>query len=166
VILTVLAGVGVYFSGERLVAVRVSLLPGAEEAGDRRVLGLGGGSAAPDYRLEVDAGDGWIDCGTFLDTEVGDGLRFELPAALSAPSVRELRLLDQDRLADDELERVVVEGERVEGEAYAFLMERKWDLQTGVEAFLGTPLGILVTLGIGVALLVVVLGAAVRKQFE
>lgn len=150
--------IGAATNAGRAVGATVRLVEGAAEPADPSVLGVGRGSAAPDYRLDLRVGGDWIDCGTFPDTPVGEGLHFRIPGRVALDDVEELRLVEVDRVSDDVLERVSVGGRTAVGEAYRFEIETELDWWIGVDWLLSTPVGILVGVGIVVAVAVLVIG--------
>ena len=155
--------VGVLLHGTTAEAVLVELKEGAEEPRDGGVLGMGG---APDYRLEVDLGRKVLECATYVDTRVGDGLRFEVPGPPPRGAVLALKLVEDDAARDDVLEEVPVEGDVVEGVAFRFTIERGWSLGAGVEWFLGTPVGVLVGALLAVGVVMTATGLALRSAVE
>lgn len=144
--------IGAYVHGETLDAVVVELKEGAEEPRDGGLLGVGGGD--PDYRLEVDLGRKVLECATYADRPIGEGLRFEVPGTPSVEAVLALRLIEDDPARDDVLETVPVTDDVVEGVAFRFRLERGWSAGAGVTWFLGTAVGVLVAalLGVGVVM--------------
>jgi len=144
--LVIAFGAGTALHGATLEAVTIQLLPGAEEPADGGVLGLGAGE--PDYRVEVDLGRRTEDCGTLVDTPIGEGLRFAVPGSPPLASVAVLRLVEDDPAGDDLLEELDLgetpaEGGAVDGEAYRFVLETGWSLGTGIEGFMETIPGVL-----------------------
>jgi len=168
VLLAALAtGIGLF--GARLTAVRVTLLPGAEEASDAAVLGIGREGAAPDYRLDVLRRGEWLEGAVFQDTPIGEGLEWELPERLAPEDVTELRLIEVDRLDDDELERLAVadaarEDGVLAGRRYGFEPVARFDPLLGLDLFLDTPMGVLAAVGAMFATAVVALGRAARRR--
>jgi hypothetical protein len=153
---------GVLLHAETLRAVEVTLIEGAQEPGDGALLG----KSAPDYRLEVRAQGRWIECATFKDTPIGEGLRFELPGTVPRGAVTDLRLVEDDAANDDLLEELPVEGDAVSGKAFHFELENGWAIGAGFEWFLGTPAGIVLALGAGLAILVLAGSFALRGVLE
>lgn len=151
---------GVLLHGTTLEAVRVQLLPGAEEPRDGGVLGVGG--SAPDYRLVLELGRREVECGTLEDTPVGEGLRFPVPGGVPRAAVVGLRLEEDDPADDDVLEELQVKGDEVEGVAYRFVLEEGWSLGAGIEWFLETPLGAITA--VGLVVVVVVWGVALAMR--
>lgn len=153
---------GVGTQGERVTAVRVTLCAGAEEPGDGIL-----GRDAPDYRLDLRGldlhGEGdWLDCGTYEDRPVGDGLVWEVPVPMPLAALAELRLTEVDALDDDRLEELVLDGRVVVGRAFRFELETSFDLGLAVGQFLGTPLGMALAFGIVVSLATLAFTVLVR----
>ena len=114
---------GVVLHGKTLEAVEVTLLEGAEEPADGGVAGIGG--SPPDYRLDVRAGNRWLESAVFKDTTIGAGLRFEVPGPPPYGAATALRLIEEDKVVGDTLEELPIEGEAFDGKAYRFELERR-----------------------------------------
>ncbi|MDA1267237.1 MAG: hypothetical protein O2816_19320 [Planctomycetota bacterium] len=155
---------GVLLHGKTLEAVKVTLLEGAEEPADGGVAGIGG--SPPDYRLEVKAGNNWLQSAVFKDTRIGDGLHFEVPGPPPYGAATTLRLVEDDKIDNDILEELPIEGESFDGKAYRFELQSGWSLGAGFEWFLSTPLGAILALGASVALVVLAASFALRNAFD
>lgn len=154
---------GVLLNGQTLEAVNVTLLEGAEEPTDGGVAGIG--ASPPDYRLDVKAGNKWLQSGVFKDTPVGDGLRFQVPGPPPYGACVGLRLVEDDKVNNDVLEELGINGEAFEGDTYRFELEQGWSLATGFEWFLSTPAGAILAVGAAVAIMVLAASFALRNAF-
>ena len=145
-------GIGASVLGERVAAVRLELLEGADEGGDASLLGLR--DSSPDYRLELLVGENLFTVDAPSNQAIGAGLELPIEERIWRADLRGLRLLERDRLADDELDQVELEGDVAEGERFRFTVLTRTDLLLGFERSLGTPWGLF-------AAFVIVLGLSI-----
>lgn len=145
--------------GEIVTAVRLELLPGAEEAGD---IGLRG-SAAPDYRLQLEVAGDWRTVDAPDDRPIGDGLELAIDPPVERTWLARLRLLERDRLGDDPVDEVEPAGEATEGARVRFLLATRRDWSRGLEHTIGTLHGLVALFLVGFGALV---GALRRLRIE
>lgn len=147
-----------HYKGQVLVGVALTLLAGAEEAGDRGLLG-----SEPDYRLVVEFEGGSQAVDATEDTEIGSGMDLELETPVLLERVRELRLVDRNVLRDDLVEQVEVSGTTLEGSNVRFDLLTETRMGAGLENVLGTISGLLAATIIAVGAVV----ASIRRlRFE
>lgn len=145
--LAVVSAFGVARHSESVVRVTVVPLEGAPTVKD----GLGGGD--PDWRLDLRVGTKWFDLGTFQDQPFEEPLTWSLAHPEPLYQVRSVKLVEVDLAKNDVIEERPVAGLEFEGQSYRYTLETSFEWQAGIEWFLETPQGMLVALGIVVAML-------------
>jgi hypothetical protein len=82
---------------------------------------------------------------------------FEVQPPLATFGLVELQLRENDRLDDDLLEQLPVQGSAFEGDDFRFELRYTFEVQAGLAWFFGTPVGVLVGLGIVIATILSIL---------
>ena len=136
-----------FFHSERLDAVTVRFTGPGAEAEDVRILGLGKDHVKPDYRLDLVRERGTSSCATIHDTSAAGGIRFDIRGAIPLSEVRELVLVEDDTVTDDDpVARVAFAPPTMSSQGYVFEVASSRSFGIGLSWFLGTPLGLPVAL--------------------
>lgn len=139
--------------GEVVTAVFLELLPGAEEVKD---FGLRGGGA-PDYRLELEVDGAWRTVDAPANQPIGTGLELAVEPPVERTRLARLRLLERDRLGDDAVDEVELDGAPVEGTTVRFSVRTRRDGLLGLEHTIGTIHGLVAAFLVGFGVLLGVL---------
>lgn len=147
-----------HYKGQVVVGVALTLVAGAEEAGDQGLLG-----SEPDYRLVVEYEGGSQTVDATENTEIGSGMELELETPVPLELVSGLRLVDRNVLRDQTVEQVEVSGTTLEGSSVRFELMTETHMGAGLEGVLGTISGLLAATIIAVGAVV----ASIRRlRFE
>jgi hypothetical protein len=149
--------IGAALNRTGLTAVRVQLKPGVDEPGDHHLLGVGGKDKLPDYELEVRGGDRWVSLGGRRNTSAKDGLEFSVKEPLPLRKVEELRLVEQDHMENDVLDRLPVNGEKLAGKAFDFEIKSAESWSVGAQWFWDSAIGKAILAGITIAVVITIL---------
>ena len=149
----------VFSNSHRISSVLVQIQPGKVEPTDPVVLGFGADDRDPDYNLRIRMLDRfrWVDCGTFQNRPIDDGLTFVVPKRVPLHQAVELKLLDADRMESDILEQLPVDATSLKGDRYTMTIETSRDVHSGIAWFFDTPVGQAVFAGIAIAIATVIL---------
>lgn len=135
--------IAAFLHSERLDAVTVRFTGPGTEAKDDRILGLGKDHVRPDYRLDLVRERGTSSCGTIQDTSAAGGIRFVVSGKVPLRAVRELILVEDDRVTDDDpVTRVPFTPPSMTSAGYVFGVESSRSFEIGLFWFLGTPIGV------------------------
>jgi hypothetical protein len=160
VVFLVWAVTGISLNARRVEAVVATLSPGGVEHRDKVVLGIGAADEPPDYGVRVRTRSGWEDLGTHANTWIGGGLEFRPSESIRVSAVREVQLVDRDKLENDVLEQAPLNDHTIIGRNYTLEVRTTFDLESGFGWFFQTPVGLAILFGIGVAVAIIVLANA------
>ena len=147
-------GVPILLNSWNIDSVRVVLKQGAREARDVSFAMIGKDEAAPDYNLDIRLGKKWMDCGTYANTCIGEGLEYKIQGLAPTYLARDIRWVEKDKLESDLLEQMPISSDHLVGNSYEFHIARAFDLEAGFSWFFDTLLGKIVSAAIGMALFV------------
>ena len=147
-------GVPILLNSWKIDSVRVVLKQGAREPCDVSFAKIGKDEAAPDYNLAIRLGKKWMDCGTYANTGIGEGLEYKIQGLAPTFLAREIRWVEKDKLNSDLLEQLPIGSDHLVGNSFEFHVERAFDLEAGFAWFFDTRLGKIVSAAIGMALFV------------
>jgi hypothetical protein len=159
ILLVALFVAGGLANSNAITQVRVQLLPGKEESNDHHLLGIGDGDKLPDYTVRIRTNDRWMQIGTQLNTSAADGLNFPLAESLPVRQALEIQLVEDDKLENDILEQLPINGTKLTGNRFAFEIATERSSRAGMEWFFDTPVGKAISIGITIAVVVVILAA-------
>lgn len=131
----VVYGGGVLKNAKMVQAVRLKTIPGAVEKRDHIIPGFDKSGGLPDYQLMMRTSKRWREIGLVLNTSAKDGIDFPLPEPVPFFQLKRLRVVEKDAIEDDILEEVSVHGGVIQGNAYTFAIEAKFDLSAGMTWF-------------------------------
>ena len=148
-------------NADAITAVTVQVIDAKGEVRDPAIPGMGKEQALPDYRLELMRGsDSRVKLATLVNRSAAEPLEWKLPDPIPRRHVTSIRLVEDDKLANDVIEEVQVEGEQFESAKYRYTVNVAWDLGAGLDYFFDTPIGMTLLLALGLAILFVILGSA------
>jgi hypothetical protein len=157
IVLFVTFAMGCLLNATAITEVRMRLKPGAEEPGDHHLLGIGDQDKLPDYRLSIRTKDGWEQVGTRMNTSAAGWMSFPIVNGLPARRALELQLVEDDKLENDVLEQLPMIGTAFSGKRFDFTIATKQSIESGMEWFFDTPVGKAISLGITIAVVVLIL---------
>ncbi len=112
---------------------------------ERFDLGLPGSKdRLPDYRLEIKstAGSSWIDCGTFMNRQIGEGLTWTVKNLVPIRELIEMRMLETDiATMNDTIDQTAYSGQTSSGPYVQFIVESEFSLDAGYDWVFDHPLG-------------------------
>ncbi|MDJ0975743.1 MAG: hypothetical protein QNJ98_14880 [Planctomycetota bacterium] len=146
-------------NADAITSVTVQVLDADKEVRDLPLPGMHKEQPLPDYRLELVRGSASdVTLATFMDRSAAEPLEWRLPEPLPLRHVTSLRLVEDDAFRNDVIEEVQVEGERFESAKYRYTVDVAWDLGAALDYFSTTPIGMVLLLALGLAVLFVILG--------
>ncbi|HEX7901488.1 MAG TPA: hypothetical protein VF950_27260 [Planctomycetota bacterium] len=156
------SAIAAFFNSERLDAVTVRFTgPGAEPK-DVHIPGRDKDDVKPDYRLDIVRDRGRDSCGPIWDTSAAAGIRFVVPGDFPLRDARELVLVENDTVSDDDpVTRVAFAPPRMSANGFAFDVESSRSFALGLFWFLGTPVGLVIAL-VAILVLLCLLGSLAR----
>jgi hypothetical protein len=153
-----LLSLGVVAAGAKaLSTVTLSLRsPGAEHT-DKYIPGLNTEEKAPDYGIEVRVGQAWETIGVRQNQFLGEeSLRFEVQSSIPIRAIQEIRVIDDDPIEDDVLERLDFHSGKIVGQGFVITSSTRFDLASGLELFWTSTVGKAVLLGLAVGIALVI----------
>lgn len=147
-------------NGEKLDAVSVRHVGPGEEPKDPSAFGIGKETAAPDYRLDVVYSREKFKSGVVLDTSASAAIRFVVSEDVPVTRVKELVLVEVDKVNDDVLTRAQFTPPKMSSGGYEFTIERSRSFAVGVNWFFNdTALGKVIAAAIFIGVLILVLAS-------
>lgn len=145
------------YRSKGLTQVTVTALDSATEPRDHDLPLINQHDALPDYQLLVQLSNGGTTMlGTKLNTSAANGLTWTLNDPLPICGISSIRLQDQDMLSPDPITEVQVVSETVELDGYRFDFSTEYSASLGVESFYNTPIGLVISGAIFIAIFVMV----------
>ncbi len=157
-------GAGIFMNASRIESVTVNLLPGVTEQRDFAIPGIK--QALPDYRLQVRAQGAWVDCGTFENTSIKNGITWTVSEVVAESLFNEIKLLEARPGFDEVLAQVQVNDGKIVDESYEFEYASTYSMGAGV-AVIGrensTPL-IIIAISFLIVLLIKAIDISKRRK--
>ncbi len=133
--------------------ISIQVLDAKSEVRDVALPGMGGKSALPDYRIEVMRSSGSrIKLGTIIDSSASEPLHWEIQDPIRLRSIAALRLVEDDKLANDVLEEVQIAGDAFSSERYRYELTIARTASAALDYFFQTPIGLVILGAIGLAI--------------
>jgi len=118
--------------------------------------------ALPDYQIIISlSSDRTINLGTKLNTSAIDGLTWVLNDPVSVSEVVGVRLQDQDKMIADAIAEVQITSNSVSTADYRFDFQTERSASIGVKSFFQTPIGMAISAGFFIAVLLMLVGPLV-----
>jgi hypothetical protein len=148
-----------------LTQITVTALDRASEPRDHNLSFVKQKEALPDYELILMLTHGGkMRLGAKPDTSAADGLTWQVADPVSTTDIASVRLREQDIVLSDALAEVHVTPESTTSNGYRFDFVTQPSISVGIKSFFGTPIGIAIVVGFGLAVLMIVL-RALRSAF-
>ncbi len=145
-----------FLNATAIVSIKVILKKDAIEPKDHSIFGIGRSKKAPDYKLLIRKGKRWFDCGTLLNTSAKQGIIFPVKPYIPVRQAVELRLIEDDKIKNDELERLPIKANILQGHRYTFEIKTKKSLNAGLQWFFSTPIGKAASFGISLSIVIII----------
>lgn len=157
IVLLAISAVLSIVNSKAIHAVSITVIDAANEVRDKRVPGMSKESALPDYRIEVmRRSDGRVNLGTQVNTSAVEKLTWQIQDPIPLVQVTSIRVVDDDKLANDVIEEVQIEGETFSSKKYHYELDISRTAGAAFSYFFTTPIGTTILIAIGLAIFVYV----------
>ena len=144
-----------------LIEITVTALDKAAEPRDHNLPFVKKKESLPDYELNlVLARGGTIRLGSKPDTSAENGLTWHVSDPVSTADIASVRLMERDMVLSDSLAEVHLTTEPATVNGYRFEFVTQHSFSLGFKSFFGTPIGLAIVGGIGLAVMLLVLRVA------
>ena len=148
-------------NAEAIHRVSVQVIDAKTEVRDPAIPGLDKKTRLPDYRIELMRGSDWrVKLATHVDRTAEEPLEWILQEPVPLRQVTSIRLVEDDKLANDVIEEVQIEGESFSSEKYRYTVGIERSFRSGLDYFFETPIGMTILIAIGLAIFVLIVGHA------
>ncbi len=141
-----------------LTKIKVTALDAASEPRDHNLPLFKKKEALPDYELFLILSNGnEILLGSKPDTSAAQGLTWQVSDPVSNSDVASIRLQEKDKVISDAVAEVQIQGNSVTENGYRFDFTVQQSASIGLKSFFKTPIGIAITTGFTIAVIIVIL---------
>lgn len=135
-----------------VTSVAIRLKDGVQEHKDPAPLGVGKEHQLPDYRVKLHVTRRFlnIDLGVQLNTSATNWIEFLVKDAVPLQHLQEVLIIEDDKVVNDVLDRLHVNGDRAEGRSFQCRLNVERSFEAGMGWFFDTPIGKAVSAGIAI----------------
>jgi len=141
-----------------LTAIKITALDAASEPRDHNFPLFMKKEALPDYELFLILSNGGkIILGSKPNASAAEGLTWQVSNPVSNSDVASIRLDERDKVISDAVAEVQIQGNSVTEHGYRFDFTVQRSASIGLKSFFKTPIGIAITTGFTIAVIIIIL---------
>lgn len=139
--------------------VSIRLKSGVKEHLDHSLLKIGEAHRLPDYKVKLRVTRKFLalDLGTKLDTSATNWIAFPVAEVVPARHLQEILIVEDDKIESDLLERIQPIDGKLEGSSFDIQLTTERSFEAGLNWFFNTPPGKALSVGIVIAVVLILL---------